>query len=102
MIRVTLHVSLLVSFGVLFINTLRDDSSKATFENISGEQHASMTSLLRKSFHRCSLDNGCNFVARNMKTNAYRKYSFEADLPKEKQEFVIFKKKASINLISSK
>ena len=94
-------VLLLVSFEVLFIICLKNDSSRATFELFSGEQHVSMTNLLHKRFHRCSLYDDCNFVVRNTKTNAYKEYSLEADLPNDRKKFVIFKKRTGMILIAN-
>ncbi len=92
MIRMLLICLSIASFSVLHICSLTKDASKATFELYSGESHGTMTRLFDKIFHQCSLEDDCNFVAKNTNTNSFKKYSHEANLPKDRKTLIIFKK----------
>eukprot|EP00112_Aurelia_sp_Birch-Aquarium-sp1_P023791 Seg7233.1 transcript_id=Seg7233.1/GoldUCD/mRNA.D3Y31 product=Intelectin-1 protein_id=Seg7233.1/GoldUCD/D3Y31 len=96
MIQSWISILLIACCEVLFITSFNADSSKATFELFSGEQHGSVTSISHKSFHQCSLDKDCNFVARDVKSNSHKRYSLESQLPKSRKNLVIFKKRMNI------
>ena len=96
MTRILLFCLTIASFSLFHICSLTKDDSKAIFEFYSGESHGKMTSLMDKIFHQCSLEDDCNFVAKNTNHNSFKKYSHEADLPKDRKTFIVFKK-TSIN-----
>lgn len=83
---------MLAGFQVLMISTGKIPS-KAAFELFSGENQGSTTNLLDKSFHQCSMaSEDCNFVVKNTHTNKYSRYANEAQIPKGRNNLVIFKK----------
>ena len=63
------------------------------FELYAGDDHGSLLSMFtHESFHECSIEKGCNFVARDMINDVYKKYAIETQLPLMKTNLVIFKK----------
>ena len=93
MTRVLIISFIVACCELAFISNLKKASSRASFELFSGEQDGTITSLFHKSFHQCSLDDDCNFVARNKETNSYKKFYDQINLPKDMKKYVIFKKK---------
>ena len=91
MIQILLFCLTVASWSVVQICSLTKDDSKAVYELYSGESYGKMTSLMDKIFHQCSLEDDCNFVAKNTKHNSFKKYSDEADLPKDRKTFMVFK-----------
>eukprot|EP00112_Aurelia_sp_Birch-Aquarium-sp1_P001270 Seg1132.1 transcript_id=Seg1132.1/GoldUCD/mRNA.D3Y31 product="Xylosyltransferase oxt" protein_id=Seg1132.1/GoldUCD/D3Y31 len=79
---------------VFFICNSAKDSSKATFEVFPEGQYFK-ANLFDKSFHQCSMEGDCNFVAENLKTSIHLKYKNEDHLPKDRKNFAIFKKRRS-------
>ena len=92
MIQTLLFCLTIASFSVSHICSLAKDNSKAIYELYFGESQGKMMSLMDKIFHQCSLEDDCNFVAKNTKHNSFKKYSQEADLPKDKKTLIVFKK----------
>lgn len=97
MTQILLFSLIIASVMVLHTCSLTKKSSNAIYDLYSGESHGTVTNLFHKSFHQCSLEDNCNFVVKNTKTNSFKKYSHAANLPKERKTYVIFKKR-SVNL----
>ena len=76
-----------------------DDRKKALFNDISEDsslKDCSMTSMLHKSFHQCSIEGICSFVIKNLKTNEFKKINSEKDLPKNRKGFRLWQKYQSL------
>ena len=91
MIRILILNLIIACDEVLYIYSLNKDTAKATFEVFSERQYLT-ANLFVKSFHQCSMEDNCNFVAKNLKTNIFSKYVDEDHLPEERKNFIIFKK----------
>ena len=61
------------------------------FQQITNSSNNGL-SVLNKYFHRCSLNEQCNFVVKNLKTNFFKEVSDEKDLPTDKNVHAIWKK----------
>ena len=94
-------VFLLLDLCLLVIATLLngDERTKAVFNEIcedSSLEDTSMTSMLHKSFHQCSIEGRCSFVIKNLKTKEFKKINSEKDLPKNRKGFRLWQKYQSL------
>ena len=64
------------------------------FKEVSGygEDDKSENSLFSKAFHQCGMEESCNFVVKNILTNKFTKVKKEDELPKKKQQNIVWQK----------
>ena len=80
-ITVTAIVSV-TNQGSFFVRYEDEDSISAREEN--------MQTVFHKSFHRCTLDEDCNFIMKNINGKEYRKVKNDADLPANRNGYQIW------------
>ncbi|XP_065054066.1 uncharacterized protein LOC135682904 isoform X2 [Rhopilema esculentum] len=91
--KLTIMRIFLLIITVLPLNSSSMEESKfgAVFEEIHNPQRK-MTSMIDKSFHKCSIDAACNYVAKNIQTNRFDRYKLNQDIGNERTNLIIWAK----------
>ena len=73
-----------------------DERKHAIFEEIFSPASAKdmkLMTMFHKSFHQCGINDGCEFIAKNLQTNEFKTISTEEDLPEDRENHRIWMKK---------
>ena len=84
---------LIITVLPLNSSTMEECKFGAVFKEIHNPQRRKMTRMIDKSFHKCSIDVACNYVAKNMQTNIFYRYRIDQDIDNERKNLIIWAKK---------
>ena len=92
----TLCILLIVGRNAAVAESLRSTFEYVQFDSDARQESNSVVSMFHQAFHKCSMDEICEFVVYDVEKAMYQRYWFMEDLPASKKGLVIFRKITSL------
>ena len=91
-----IHLVFALTFNkVMAVDDYKRSAKFEVIQNPTNEQ----TNMFHKSFHECSRNGPCNFVAKNITTRKYYTYNKVDDIPPDRKMLTIWKRKSTFNIL---
>ncbi|XP_065052173.1 fucolectin-1-like [Rhopilema esculentum] len=98
-------ILLTLLLSMFYFASIKSDESQSTSKSVFEEIHNPTqikTSMFHKTFHQCSMEKTCYYVAKDVKNHYFYKFKDEQDIPAERSNLIIWSKKRAENLAYKK